>query len=58
MPRHAPDNAAVDALIAEVRSVIADLRQDRDRWRTAFEVQQRQLPARRPLLWRWLRSTG
>jgi hypothetical protein len=33
-----------DALVAELRAVIADLRQDRDRWREAFERQQRALP--------------
>jgi hypothetical protein len=33
-----------DALVAELRTVIADLRQDRDRWREAFERQQRALP--------------
>jgi hypothetical protein len=29
----APTTAATDALVAELRSVIADLRQDRDAWR-------------------------
>jgi hypothetical protein len=33
-----------DALVAELRAVIADLRQDRDRWREAFERAQRALP--------------
>jgi hypothetical protein len=33
LPRHAPADAATDALVAELRAVIADLRQDRDEWR-------------------------
>ena len=35
MPLHAPPDAAAatDALVAELRAVIADLRQDRDHWR-------------------------
>jgi len=37
-------DAMADALVAELRTVIADLRQDRDRWREAFERQQRALP--------------
>jgi hypothetical protein len=37
-------DAMADALVAELRAVIADLRQDRDRWREAFERQQRALP--------------
>jgi excisionase family DNA binding protein len=35
-PLHAPPDAAAaatDALVAELRAVIADLRQDRDQWR-------------------------
>ena len=31
LPRHAPPDAAADALVAELRAVIADLRQDRSR---------------------------
>src|SRR5262249_52468818 len=37
-------DAMADALVAELRTVIADLRQDRDRWREAFERQQRAPP--------------
>ena len=36
MPLHAPPDAAAaatNALVAELRGVIADLRQDRDHWR-------------------------
>src|SRR6516165_4904841 len=32
-PRDAPADAATDALVRELRGVIADLRQDRDHWR-------------------------
>ena len=61
MPRHAPPDAATDALVAELRAVIADLRQDRDQWRE--QAQRLALPAPRPAeppvtWWRWLRSTG
>jgi len=56
--------AATDALVAELRAVIADLRQDRDHWRE--QAQRLALPAPKPgeqsekpmSLWRWLRSTG
>jgi hypothetical protein len=47
VPRDAPGDAAAvttDALVAELRAVIADLRQDRDHWRSAFENAQRLLP--------------
>src|SRR5215472_6936148 len=43
-PASAQRDAMADALVAELRAVIADLRQDRDRWREAFERQQRALP--------------
>ena len=56
--------AATDALVAELRAVIADLRQDRDHWRE--QAQRLALPVPKPgeqsekpmSLWRWLRSTG
>jgi hypothetical protein len=56
-------HAAIDALVAELRAVIADLRQDRDHWRE--QAQRLALPAPKPeeqpekpmSLWRWLRST-
>ena len=65
--------ATTDALVAELRAVIQDLRKDRDHWRDAFENAQRLPPS--PTLtgatpdatpetpkpvswWRWLRSTG
>ena len=61
LPRHAPPDAATDALVAELRAVIADLRQERDRLLTIAERQS--LPAPQPETkpmswWRWLRSTG
>ena len=43
LPRHAPPDAATDALVAELRAVIADLRQDRDQWRE--QAQRLVLPA-------------
>jgi hypothetical protein len=54
-PRVAPDVAPADALISELRGVIADLRADRDHWRDAFENAQRTalLPAPRRPWWRW-----
>jgi excisionase family DNA binding protein len=55
---------ATDALVAELRAVIADLRQDRDHWRE--QAQRLALPAPQPVenaeqpmtLWRWLRKAG
>lgn len=63
LPRHASPDAATDALVAELRAVIADLRGERDRLLTIAERQsQAALPApqvERPVSWwRWLRSTG
>lgn len=59
--------ATTNMLVAELRAVISDLRQDRDAWRDACERAQRlALPAPKPAeatpkpqtLWRWLRATG
>ena len=36
-PQPAPHDAATDALVAELRAVIADLRRDRDAWRDQAE---------------------
>ena len=81
VPLHAPSDAATDILVDELRAIIRaserreeDLRQERDRWRIAFEQAQRLLPAPHqgapgaaaarwrhmswPERWRWLRSTG
>ena len=50
VPLHAPSDAATDILVDELRAIIRaserreeDLRQERDRWRTAFENTQRLL---------------
>jgi len=67
LTRHAPPDGAVDALVATLNRVIDDLRQDRDRWREAFENQQRlALPSpkhpetppatARRLWWPWRRA--
>ena len=53
--------AATDALVAELRAVIADLRQDRDHWREQAQrlVLTAPKPDEKPMSWwRWLRSTG
>ena len=53
--------AATDALVADLRAVIADLRQDRDHWRE--QAQRLALsapkPEEKPMSFRrWLRTTG
>src|SRR5262245_29718208 len=62
-PEAAPrDAAATDALVIELRAVIADLRRDRDEWRD--QAQRLALP--KPVAadvaprwsWRWLRTTA
>lgn len=53
MPRHAPPDPATDALVAELRTVIADLRQDRDQWRE--QAQRLALPAPRGASRPWWR---
>jgi hypothetical protein len=58
LPRHASHDAATDALIAELRAVIADLRQERDRLLTIAERQSLPAPQQPITWWRWLRSTG
>jgi hypothetical protein len=62
-PETAPATyAATDALIAEMRGVITDLRADQDAWRE--QAQRLALPAPKPVeqpplgWWAWLRSTG
>ena len=57
LPRHAagtaaPD-AAVDALVEQLKAVIADLRTDRDHWRAQAERLCLAPPARKS--WRWWR---
>jgi hypothetical protein len=64
-----PQHAHTDALIRQLEDALCDLRQqradavaDRDKWREAFENQQRlalAAPEAETLSWwRWLRSTG
>jgi hypothetical protein len=43
VPHHAPPDPATDAVVAELRAVIADLRRDRDEWRE--QAQRLALPA-------------
>lgn len=71
-PPAVPQHAHTDALIAQLEEALCDMRQqradavaERDKWREAFENQQRlTLAAPKPesakpmTLWRWLRSTG
>ena len=60
-PVEKQQDAMADAMIAELRLVIADLRSDRDHWRAAFESTQRLLPSptpRRAMWWQWPRTTG
>ena len=60
--RHPPENgqtpAATDALVAELRTMLADIRADRDHWRGMAE--RLALPAPTPAKpltwWRWLRT--
>ena len=47
MPREATTDALVSLLrgqLDDMRGQLADLRQDRDHWREAFQTTQRQLP--------------
>jgi hypothetical protein len=52
----ARQDATADALVAELRAVIADLRCDRDAWKE--QAQRLALPKPAMTWWRWLRSTG
>jgi hypothetical protein len=70
VPRDAPPDAATDALVAELRAVIADLRQDRDEWRDQAKrlalAAPVPVPATAPVAadaggplyraWRWMRA--
>lgn len=54
-----PQHASTDALVAELRAVIADLRQDRDAWRAQAERLALPVPPKSgQTWWQWLRSTG
>jgi hypothetical protein len=43
-------SATTDALVAELRALMTDLRQARDHWRAAFENAQRLLPVPTPAI--------
>jgi hypothetical protein len=71
LPRDAAPDAAgrtTDALVAELRAVIADLRQDRDEWREQAKrlALAAPVPAPAPVdaggplyrAWRWVRQAG
>jgi hypothetical protein len=63
LPLHAPGeitDRTSDVLVAELRAVIADLRQDRDAWRDQAQRLSLAKPELEPAVswWRWLRSTG
>lgn len=63
-----PHHAHTDALIAQLEAALCDMRQqradavaERDKWREAFENQQRAAlaPPKAPTtIWRWLRSSA
>lgn len=60
MLRPAPQLAQADALVADLRAALADMRSQRDAWQGIAE--RLALAAPKPGLarpwWRWLRSTG
>jgi len=63
-----PEQAHQDALIAELRNALADMRRDRDEWREQAqrlallapkpEPAQIEPPSRLRRAWRWMRATG
>jgi hypothetical protein len=59
LPEAAPQHALADALVAELRAQLAELREDRDAWRGV--AQRLALSAPKPpehvSWWRWLRTT-
>jgi|SRR6516164_9871221 hypothetical protein len=57
LPTAVPQDAATDALVLELRAVIADLRANRDHWREQAQRLALPAPPRRPW-WRWMRATG
>ena len=54
--RHPTENGATDALVAELRTVIADLRQDRDAWRDQAQRLALPAPSQPGRWWRWRRA--
>jgi excisionase family DNA binding protein len=59
LPQHAQADAHADALIAELRAQLADMRAQRDAWQAQAERLALAAPKPEPVTWwRWLRSTG
>jgi excisionase family DNA binding protein len=61
-PKAVPQDAEADALVAELRAQLAEMRQQRDAWQRVAErlALAAPKPDEKPPLtwWRWLRSTG
>jgi excisionase family DNA binding protein len=58
-PTAAPRDAAPDALVAELRAQLADMRSQRDAWQRMAEARVLALPApRRPWPWWWWKRAG
>jgi hypothetical protein len=67
VPQHAQPDAQADALVAELRAQLADMRSQRDSWQAIAErlalrgPQEPEKPEpekKPPTWWAWLRSTG
>jgi hypothetical protein len=61
-PQHAQADAQTDALVAELRAQLADMRLQRDAWQGIAERlalgAPKPEPAKPMTWWRWLRTTG
>jgi excisionase family DNA binding protein len=63
-PKAVPQDAQADALVAELRAQLADMRQQRDAWqgiaeRLALGAPKPPEPEKKSMSWwRWLRTTG
>jgi excisionase family DNA binding protein len=60
-PKAVPQDAQADALVAELRAQLAEMRQQRDAWQGIAERLALAAPKPEPApmtWWRWLRSTG
>jgi excisionase family DNA binding protein len=63
-PKVAPQDAQTDALVAELRAQLAEMRAQRDAWqgiaeRLALSRPKPSEPEQKPMTWwRWLRTTG
>jgi hypothetical protein len=64
VPKAVPQDAQTDALVAELRAQLAEMRSQRDAWqgiaeRLALGAPKPPEPEKKPMTWwRWLRSTG